>query len=299
MAASLREVKIHTKRKLNELEDITNSTPSKTRKHKKTRVSFNSKNQSQNENHHHHHHHHHKLQAPPSPPPQQRSPSPTDLTTSSPKSRSKSVSFDLPDSDKTYENSPLLTPKDEDDDNDVFDEHNDDNTYNNNNNDTINTDINIDNEEQMIKVKENETEDSVSASTLNSSITSESKESLYSDLNTNPDYIALTASHRLLDTTKDRISAEIVSLAKLRDFHANNDNREEIIDFFMKLLHNDLDLPSPTPVVRCPLVDWSKYHSNLAGVSRDFENQLNQCDKRIASSTSLYRSLHLFDKSSK
>ncbi|EAZ63431.2 hypothetical protein PICST_66392 [Scheffersomyces stipitis CBS 6054] len=270
MAASLREVKIHTKRKLNELEDITNSTPSKTRKHKKTR--------SQNENHHHHHHHHHKLQAPPSPPPQQRSPSPTDSTTSSPKSRSKS---------------------DEDDDNDVFDEHNDDNTYNNNNNDTINTDINIDNEEQMIKVKENETEDSVSASTLNSSITSESKESLYSDLNTNPDYIALTASHRLLDTTKDRISAEIVSLAKLRDFHANNDNREEIIDFFMKLLHNDLDLPSPTPVVRCPLVDWSKYHSNLAGVSRDFENQLNQCDKRIASSTSLYRSLHLFDKSSK
>ncbi|KAG2731611.1 hypothetical protein G9P44_005198, partial [Scheffersomyces stipitis] len=177
-------------------------------------------------------------------PPQQRSPSPTDSTTSSPKSRSKSVSFDLPDSDKTYENSPLLTPKDEDDDNDVFDEHNDDNTYNNNNNDTINTDINIDNEEQMI-------------------------------------------NHRLLDTTKDRISAEIVSLAKLRDFHANNDNREEIIDFFMKLLHNDLDLPSPTPVVRCSPCGLVQVPPNLAGVSRDFENQLNQCDKRIASSTSL------------
>ena len=49
-------------------------------------------------------------------PQQQRSPSPSDLSSSSPtKLRTKSVTFEL-SQNKQYENSPLLTPKDDDDD---------------------------------------------------------------------------------------------------------------------------------------------------------------------------------------
>lgn len=87
MAASLSDVKVHTsKRKLNELDDITNTNYEK--KPKKL----------------------HTIQ--------QRSPSPVDMAASG-KPRNKSVSFELLNN-KHYESSPLLTPKDDDDDDEIM-----------------------------------------------------------------------------------------------------------------------------------------------------------------------------------
>ncbi|CUM64529.1 uncharacterized protein PRCAT00002134001 [Priceomyces carsonii] len=88
---ALSEVKV-LKRKINELEDITNNDIYRTKKMKMKEMYYDGKQ-----------------------PQQQRSPSPSEISSSSPpKSRSKSVSFDLSNNTQ-YENSPLLTPKEEDD----------------------------------------------------------------------------------------------------------------------------------------------------------------------------------------
>ena len=181
-------------------------------------------------------------------PQQQRSPSPSDLSSSSPtKLRTKSVTFEL-SQNKQYENSPLLTPKDDDDD------YNDD-------------DVN-----GAVDMAENTVQN----------------EALGAQLGTNCDYLALTSSLRLLNTNKGKIEREIVDLSQMLDFHAKTPDKGEIIDFFSKLVDNKLNLPQQNKILRCPLIDWSKYHNGLTNVSKEsFEACANE--------KLLFRTLNLFN----
>lgn len=234
MAASLAEVKV-SKRTIGELEDITNNDGY--HNNKKMKMNMNFKNMyfksEGNERKR---------------PQQQRSPSPSDLSSSSPtKLRAKSVTFEL-SQNKQYENSPLLTPKDDDDD------YNDDDV------------------DGAVDVAENTVQN----------------EALGAQLGTNCDYLALTSSLRLLNTNKSKIEREIVDLSQMLDFHAKNFDKGEIIDFFSKLVDNKLNLPQQNKILRCPLIDWSKYHNGLTNVSKEsFETCANE--------KLLFRTLNLFN----
>lgn len=234
MAASLTEVKV-SKRTIGELEDITNNDGY--HNNKKMKMNMNFKNmyfKSEGDERKR--------------PQQQRSPSPSDLSSSSPtKLRTKSVTFEL-SQNKQYENSPLLTPKDDDDD------YNDD-------------DVN-----GAVDMAENTVQN----------------EALGAQLGTNCDYLALTSSLRLLNTNKGKIEREIVDLSQMLDFHAKNSDKGEIIDFFSKLVDNKLNLPQQNKILRCPLIDWSKYHNGLTNVSKEsFEACANE--------KLLFRTLNLFN----
>lgn len=234
MAASLAEVKV-SKRTIGELEDITNNDGY--HNNKKMKMNMNFKNmyfKSEGDERKR--------------PQQQRSPSPSDLSSSSPtKLRTKSVTFEL-SQNKQYENSPLLTPKDDDDD------YNDD-------------DVN-----GAVDMAENTVQN----------------EALGAQLGTNCDYLALTSSLRLLNTNKGKIEREIVDLSQMLDFHAKTPDKGEIIDFFSKLVDNKLNLPQQNKILRCPLIDWSKYHNGLTNVSKEsFEACANE--------KLLFRTLNLFN----
>ncbi|CAG87858.2 DEHA2E07304p [Debaryomyces hansenii CBS767] len=234
MAASLAEVKV-SKRTIGELEDITNNDGYHNNKKMKMNMNFKNmyfKGEGDERKR----------------PQQQRSPSPSDLSSSSPtKSRTKSVTFEL-SQNKQYENSPLLTPKDDDDD------YNDD-------------DVN-----GAVDMAENTVQN----------------EALGAQLGTNCDYLALTSSLRLLNTNKGKIEREIVDLSQMLDFHAKTPDKGEIIDFFSKLVDNKLNLPQQNKILRCPLIDWSKYHNGLTNVSKEsFEACANE--------KSLFRTLNLFN----
>lgn len=234
MAASLAEVKV-SKRTIGELEDITNNDGYHNNKKMKMNMNFKNmyfKGEGDERKR----------------PQQQRSPSPSDLSSSSPtKLRTKSVTFEL-SQNKQYENSPLLTPKDDDDD------YNDD-------------DVN-----GAVDMAENTVQD----------------EALGAQLGTNCDYLALTSSLRLLNTNKGKIEREIVDLSQMLDFHAKTPDKGEIIDFFSKLVDNKLNLPQQNKILRCPLIDWSKYHNGLTNVSKEsFEACANE--------KLLFRTLNLFN----
>ena len=234
MAASLTEVKV-SKRTIGELEDITNNDGYHNNKKMKMNMNFKNmyfKGEGDERKR----------------PQQQRSPSPSDLSSSSPtKLRTKSVTFEL-SQNKQYENSPLLTPKDDDDD------YNDD-------------DVN-----GAVDMAENTVQN----------------EALGAQLGTNCDYLALTSSLRLLNTNKGKIEREIVDLSQMLDFHAKTPDKGEIIDFFSKLVDNKLNLPQQNKILRCPLIDWSKYHNGLTNVSKEsFEACANE--------KLLFRTLNLFN----
>lgn len=234
MAASLAEVKV-SKRTIGELEDITNNDGYHNNKKMKMNMNFKNmyfKGEGDERKR----------------PQQQRSPSPSDLSSSSPtKLRTKSVTFEL-SQNKQYENSPLLTPKDDDDD------YNDD-------------DVN-----GAVDMAENTVQN----------------EALGAQLGTNCDYLALTSSLRLLNTNKGKIEREIVDLSQMLDFHAKTPDKGEIIDFFSKLVDNKLNLPQQNKILRCPLIDWSKYHNGLTNVSKEsFEACANE--------KMLFRTLNLFN----
>ncbi|CUM46521.1 uncharacterized protein AC631_03796 [Debaryomyces fabryi] len=237
MAASLAEVKVN-KRSIGELEDITNNDGYHNNKKMKMNMNFKSmyfKNEGEERKR----------------PQQQRSPSPSDMSSSSPtKPRSKSVTFEL-SQNKQYENSPLLTPKDDDDD------------YNDG----------VEGTEDVGQVEaSNETQN----------------ENPGARLGTNCDYLALTSSLRLLNTNKGKIEREIVDLSQMLDFHTKNSDKGEIIDFFSKLVDNKLNLPQQNKILRCPLIDWSKYHNGLTNVSKEsFEACSNE--------KLLFRTLNLFN----
>lgn len=208
MAASLQDVL--PKRKLNELEDITNSN---TFRNKRVKVNF-------------------KLlydddQLVPRlanmTPQQERLPLPSDMSSLPSKPRCKLVSFELLHN-KHYEDLPLLTPKDDDDD-DYPD----------------------------------------TAKSLTNDLEETAEVSGPANLDTNPDYVALAASLRLLTANKDQIHADIASLSRLS--RLDSAGRDEIVLFFVKLMNNELDLPKQRRTVAAPTIDWAQYHASLAPVS--------------------------------
>lgn len=260
MAASLREVKLHHKRKLNKLEDITNNTVDSIKAKaqqlcpKKHRVTFavyddNPRLLPPSPPRHH--------RDPPSPrfPQQQRSPSPT----SPAKSKTKSA-IDLGGTDPYYQSSPLLTPQDDDDDDDDV-------------NDPIVPNV----------------------TPPTSSPINDTNEHDPTNLSTNADYIALTSSLRLATSSKRKIESEIVQLSSLLKFHSQNNNKDEIISFFMKLINNDLNLPQQHKIMKAPIIDWSKYHPSLGSATKDFEKHLAQ----EKNTTTMYKSHQLFRNESK
>lgn len=245
MAASLAEVKVN-KRSIGELEDITNN--DEYHNNKKMKMNMNFKNmyfKSEGEERKR--------------PQQQRSPSPSDMSSSSPtKPRSKSVTFEL-SQNKQYENSPLLTPKDDDDD------------YN-----------------DGVEGTEDGAQEETSNDTQNDAQNEVQNKNPGACLGTNCDYLALTSSLRLLNTNKGKIEKEIVDLSQMLDFHTKNSDKGEIIDFFSKLVDNKLNLPQQNKILRCPLIDWSKYHNGLTNVSKEsFEACSNE--------KLLFRTLNLFN----
>ncbi|EGW35087.1 uncharacterized protein SPAPADRAFT_64276 [Spathaspora passalidarum NRRL Y-27907] len=292
MAASLREVKLHTtaKRKLNELEDISNihTTPKqvKNHHHKKQRVTFNTnekpltrhslRQQQQQELKQH------KITASVIIPQQQRSPSPSEGSSppAAPEiTRSKSVSFDLSN------NSPLLTPKDE--------EEEEEEEYN------VSEDVYSD-EGSSSSVPSTPATPPGSTTSIDDHPEVEEKHSFASErnheptigLDTNADYIALTSCLRLATNNRNKITQEIVELSQLQQYHSQNENKEETIEFFLKLMNNDLNLPKPNKTIKCPIINWGKYHPALTNVSKKFEN----CDqfKKEDLDDSVYKSLNLF-----
>lgn len=115
-------------------------------------------------------------------------------------------------------------------------------------------------------------------------------------LNKNVDYIALTSSLRLAKLKSLQINEEIIELSRLQNYYFSNDSKEETIQFFLKLIKEDLHLPKPSNIIKSPIVNWSKYYPSLAKVSKDFENQLKNGDKTEECKNSLYKALTLFDK---
>lgn len=237
MAASMTEVNIgsmQTKRKNNELEDITNNDGYHNKKMKVNFKTMYFKDERK------------------AAPQQQRSPSPSDLSLSSPsKPRSKSVSFELAQNQQ-YEGSPLLTPKDEDDEDDY----------------------------------------QAPPAPAGDGLAPDMGGPQYRDptrsLNNNSDYLALTSSLRLLSNSEDKIQREIVELSNILNFHATNSDKGAVVDFFLKLLDNELDLPKQNRILKCPLIDWSKYHNGLTNVSKEsFEDSGN-------SEKLLFKTLNLF-----
>ena len=178
MAASLAEVKV-SKRTIGELEDITNNDGYHNNKKMKMNIIFKNmyfKGEGAEKKR----------------PQQQSSPSPSDLSSSSTtKLRAKSVTFEL-SQNKQYENSPLLTPKDDDDD------YNDDRC-----------------EWGCGYGREYGPKYGGSRA----------------QLGTNCDYLALTSSLRLLNTNKSKIEREIVDLLQMLDFHVKNPDREKSLTF--------------------------------------------------------------------
>lgn len=233
MAASLIQPK--EKRKLSELEDITNSNTYHNKKMKANNINTTSARQ-------------YKDPAPQ----QQRSPSPTDMTPSSrvvssppSKTRSKSVlfatnSFNHQNPHKQYQESPLLTPKEEDDYDEV-------DTCSSKSNDASNSSFDL-------------------------------------DLDNNPDYIALSSTLRLLYSSKNEISGQIRNLSQLLEFHSKTSNKEDVVEFVLKLINNELNLPKQNKVIQTPVIEWTKYHQGL-----------NVGDWSSKDEKPLFKTLHLFD----
>lgn len=218
MAASVMEVGVQPKRKLNELEDITNNgfTNSKKLKMSFRKLYFNSD--------------------------------------EGKGKKRKDLQEMSPESSKEYQESPLLTPKDEED-------------------------VYYEGEDKKGKLETEEAE------------TNEGKEQKQQeDLNTNPDYIALTSSLRLLNENKNQVRQDIVHLSHLLDYYTQVASDDEVVRFFLALLDNKLNLPKQNRTLKSPIVDWSNYHNGLTNVKREsFDNIGDVNDKPF------FKTLNLFD----
>lgn len=300
MAASLRDVKLNhnnVKRKLNELEDISNTHDKKQpMKNKKLRVSLRGekpntrlspRHQQQQQAHidnrymhgkSHKRSQHHRV--PLSPPPQQeRSPSPSEISSPPATTNRKSVSFDLTCDDKPYEGSPLLTPKEEDDYSD--DPETPSSLTPSNSSTTLSTAATTSPTSEPSLIEE----------------VSVKEERVKPDLNTNPDHIALTSSLRLANHTKERITQEIIELSNLQQSYSHNNNKQELIEFFIKLMNNDLNLPKPNKIIKCPSINWCQYHPALSKVSQDFNCFIKHDEQEVEDC--LYKSLRVFEDKKK
>ena len=65
------------------------------------------------------------------------------------------------------------------------------------------------------------------------------------DLNENPDYIALTSSLRMAKITNTKINQDIIELSKLQQYYSSTANKEETIQFFLKLINNNWICQNP------------------------------------------------------
>lgn len=248
MAASIREMKIHNKRKMNELEDISNThkksrivsfKPLPSARDKKTPVTRLKK--------------YNNYVTPPSPPQQRSSPPAICLEDEPPQDNEVHPSF------------PATPPE------------------------SINDESN--NTHTVAATEETTTNETPSLANAGSCSTTTD-----SQLNKNVDYITLTSALRMAKLKSSQINEDIIELSKLQDYYLSNDNKEETIQFFLKLVNNELHLPKPSNIVKSPIINWSKYHPSLAQVSKDFENQLKNGDKKEECMNSLYKALTLFDK---
>lgn len=187
------------------------------------------------------------------PPVQERLPSPSSPCSSeSPKhSRNKSVLFVL-DKNQLYEASPLLTPKDEDDD----DVGPDDVGYNKDTNYDLACAAGVDLDDAL----------------SNLPLLAPEKQ-----LDDNPDYIALTSTLSQLTRTKDAISSEISSLSRVRK-SAQTAAKLDLVGFYMELICGKKLLPQQHRVMRAPTVQWTRYHLEMASVS--LEDTTNDCNDR-------------------
>ncbi|ODV78541.1 uncharacterized protein CANTADRAFT_6906 [Suhomyces tanzawaensis NRRL Y-17324] len=279
MAANLRDVKFHQKRKHDEVDkkDPASILAKDRAHHKKLKVTFKGLSNTvyvSPADEPRLGHHLHRVTAPLSPPHQQRSPSPTEMSPQH--EHLHPLLHHLQHYEGPVENSPLLTPKDEDDDDD--DEH----AYPKNDpSPSPGTSTACTTPPASSPINDTSNNDEKSSNT-----------SHHANLDTNTDYISLTSSLRLLNSNKEKITGEMAQLAQLQEFHMKNNDKTEIINFFMKLVNNELDLPKPNKVLKAPTVDWAKYHSGLGQVSADFKKELSCSDKP----DSLYKSLRLFDK---
>lgn len=177
-----------------------------------------------------------------------------------------------------YQNSPLLTPKEEDHDDD------DDNDLCNNEYETETKDLRAPISPIADTTPKTASETTTPATiatpteiapTETTSVAPESdlddnSDALFTDLNTNPDYISLTSSHKMLKRSEGRIVRNIARLLDIQKQVTALQSKDEIVDLVVRLINNDLDLPQTTRVLRAPIVDWSRYHPALAKVAKDF-----------------------------
>ncbi|RCK60335.1 hypothetical protein Cantr_08535 [Candida viswanathii] len=258
MPASIREMKIHNKRKMNELEDISNT-------HKKSRiVSFK-----------------------PLPSPRDNKPPVTRLK--------KYNNYVTPPSPPQQRSSPPAICL-EDDDHHHHHQHHQHHDGDAHPSFPATPPESISDEAgntPIAAATEEATTTSETPSLANASSTSATTQS---PLNNNADYITLTSSLRMAKLKSTQINDEIIELSRLQNHYLSSDNKEETIRFFLKLIHNELHLPKPSNIIKSPVINWSKYHPSLAQVSKDFENQLKNGDKKEEAMNSLYKALNLFDK---
>jgi hypothetical protein len=79
------------------------------------------------------------------------------------------------------------------------------------------------------------------------------------NLDEHADYIALTSSLRMVEKANAKIESDIVQLQKLHQYYSKCDNKQELIDFFVKLLKSEVSLPKHVNIPKCPSINWSKY----------------------------------------
>lgn len=180
---------------------------------------------------------------------QERLPSPsTPSCLLSPHKRQKLVTFELL-KNRHYENSPLLTPKDDDYESEC--ESRDNNIH----------EVNVDHAEKALDT-------SVAVPSVLAVLTPPLEH--HQQLDENADYTALCATGDLLNETKHRIESQIAELRKLRAA-AQGGSKQALVEFYMALICQQARLPGQHKIVRAPSVDWAKYHPGLGAVS------LNDC----------------------
>lgn len=107
------------------------------------------------------------------------------------------------------------------------------------------------------------------------------------DLDDNIDYISLSSTVSLLNTTRGNIQKDIRDLSVLRK-KAQKASKLDLVDFYALLICNKTSLPSQHKVAKAPLIDWNKYHKGLGSVS--LSNDCTNDNEKI-----VFEALNLFD----
>lgn len=106
------------------------------------------------------------------------------------------------------------------------------------------------------------------------------------DLESNADYIVLTSSLRLLSSNHQQILKDIDHLSGLLTRFQSSDNQDDFLQFFDKLINNDLNLPKQHKILKAPIINLNKY--SLVQ-DRDVNEDLAASEKKP-----LFKTLNLF-----